>query len=61
VVGGWPRTDEPIQPYTTAETMDAGWCWRIDHTDRINRATSTPARFLSEAAAEAEFRPKIRA
>lgn len=24
VIGGWPRTDEPIKPYTVAETMDAG-------------------------------------
>ena len=32
VVGGWTRgTDEPIQPFTTAQTMDAGWSWRIDH------------------------------
>ena len=28
----WTRgPDEPIQPYTTAETMNAGWAWRIDH------------------------------
>ncbi|RYD75093.1 MAG: FAD-dependent oxidoreductase, partial [Verrucomicrobiaceae bacterium] len=26
VIGGWARTDEPIFAYTTAETMDAGWC-----------------------------------
>src|SRR3984957_417036 len=37
VVGGWERTDEPILPYTTAETMDSGWCWRIDHEKLINR------------------------
>jgi hypothetical protein len=30
VIGGWPRAKgEPILPYTVAETMDAGWCWRI--------------------------------
>ena len=27
VIGGWDRTSEPILPYTTAETMDAGWAW----------------------------------
>jgi tryptophan halogenase len=31
VVGGWERTSEPILPYTTAETMDSGWCWQIEH------------------------------
>ena len=28
VVGEVPQTG-PIRPYTTAETMDNGWCWRI--------------------------------
>ena len=38
MVGSWPREpDEPILPYTTAETMDCGWCWRIDHEHEINR------------------------
>src|ERR1700722_5960974 len=37
VVGSWDRTDEPILPYTTAETMDAGWCWRIEHEHAVNR------------------------
>lgn len=37
VVGNWPRTDEPILPYTTAETMNAGWCWRIEHEPTVNR------------------------
>jgi tryptophan 7-halogenase len=27
VIGGWDRAEEPIKPYTTAETMNAGWCW----------------------------------
>jgi tryptophan halogenase len=58
VVGGWVRTDEPIQPYTTAETMTTGWCWRIDHTDRINRGYVHSSAFISVADAEAEFRAK---
>ncbi len=37
VIGGWDRTDEPIQPYTTAETMNSGWAWQIDHEKLINR------------------------
>lgn len=37
VAGGWDRGDEPILPYTLSETMDSGWCWRIDHPDRIHR------------------------
>jgi len=58
VVGGWQRQDEPIQPYTTAETMDAGWCWRIDHEFRINRGYVYSSAFISDEAAEAEFRKK---
>jgi tryptophan halogenase len=37
VAGGWERTDEPVLPYTLADTMPDGWCWRIDHPDRIHR------------------------
>jgi tryptophan halogenase len=37
VAGGWERTDEPVLPYTLSDTMDSGWCWRIDHPDRIHR------------------------
>jgi tryptophan halogenase len=31
IIAGWRRTHEPIKPYTTAETMKAGWCWQIEH------------------------------
>jgi tryptophan halogenase len=59
VVGGWPRgEDEPIQPYTVAETMDAGWNWRIDHDHRINRGYVYSSDFLSDAQADEEFRRK---
>jgi tryptophan halogenase len=59
VVGGWDRgADEPIQPYTIAETMDAGWCWRIDHTNRVNRGYVFSSGFLSDEQAEAELRRK---
>lgn len=53
---------EPIRPYTTAETMDHGWCWRIDHEHHINRGYVYSSAFVSDADAEAEFRrrsPKV--
>ena len=53
-----PRTDEPIQPYTTAETMDAGWCWQIEHEHRINRGYVYCSAFISDEDAEREFRRK---
>lgn len=62
VVGGWQRTDEPIKPYTTAETMDAGWCWQIEHEHRINRGYVYSGDFITDEAADAEFRaqnPKV--
>jgi tryptophan halogenase len=58
VWGGWERTDEPIRPYTTAEAMNAGWCWRIDHEFLINRGYVYSSAFLSDDEAEQEFRAK---
>lgn len=58
VIGPWQRTDEPIQPYTTAETMNAGWCWRIEHEDRIDRGYVYSSDFISDDEAEQEFRQK---
>jgi tryptophan halogenase len=58
VVGGWTRTDEPIKPYTTAETMNAGWCWQIEHENRINRGYVYSSDFISDEEADAEFRSK---
>ncbi len=58
LVGEWPRTDEPIQPYTLAETMDCGWCWRIDHDTVISRGYVYSSSFLADADAEQEFRVK---
>ncbi len=56
VVGGWDRTNEPIAPYTTAQTMNAGWSWQIEHEKRINRGYVYCADFISDADAEKEFR-----
>ena len=55
VIGGWERTDEVIQPYTTAETMDCGWCWRIDHETFINRGYVYASNFIGDDAAREEF------
>ena len=58
VVGGWERTDEPILPYTTAETMEAGWSWQIEHEHHVNRGYVYSSQFLSDDEAQAEFRRK---
>ncbi len=58
VIGGWDRAEEPIKPYTTAETMNGGWCWQIDHEHRINRGYVYSSSFLSDDDAETEFRAK---
>ena len=64
VIAGWERTDEPIHPYTTAETMDHGWCWQIEHETFINRGYVYSSDFVSDDDARAEFlakNPKITA
>lgn len=58
VIAGWPRTDEPIKPYTVAETMAAGWCWQIEHEHWINRGYVYSSPFLSDEEALREFRAK---
>ena len=58
VIAGWPRTTEPLQAYTVAETMDAGWCWQIEHEHWINRGYVYSSRFIDDETALAEFRAK---
>ena len=58
VIAGWSRTHEPIKPYTTAETMSAGWCWQIEHEHFINRGYVYSSTFISDEAAAREFREK---
>ena len=58
VVGGWQRTDEPVHPYTTCETMNSGWCWQIEHENRINRGYVFCSDFISDDEAERELRTK---
>jgi tryptophan halogenase len=56
VVGSWERApDEPILPYTTVETMDAGWCWKIEHEKYVNRGYVYCSADISEDQAHAEF------
>lgn len=55
VIGGWHRTTEKIRPYTTVETMDAGWAWQIEHETFINRGYVYSSAFLSDDAAREEF------
>jgi tryptophan halogenase len=64
VVGGWDRQasrdprDQIIKPYTTCETMEAGWAWQIEHEHRINRGYVYCPDFITDEQAEAEFRAK---
>ncbi len=62
VIGGWERADEPILPYTTAETMNHGWCWQIEHETFINRGYVYSSKFVSDDDALTEFfekNPKV--
>lgn len=58
VVGGWERGDETILPFTTAEQMDAGWCWQIEHEHHINRGYVYSSQAISDDEAAAEFLKK---
>ena len=55
VIGGWERTDEPIAAYTTAETMEAGWAWQIEHEHHVNRGYVYSSPAISDEAACEEF------
>ncbi len=58
VVARWDRSVERIKPYTTAEAMQAGWCWQTDHPNSIARGYVYSSRFVSDVDAEDEFRAK---
>ena len=62
VIGGWERTTEPILPYTTAETMEAGWAWQIEHEHHVNRGYVYCSQAISDEMACEEFlrkNPKV--
>jgi tryptophan halogenase len=54
IVGEWER-DEPIRPCTTCTTMECGWMWRIEHTDKINQAYVFSSRHINEDDAREEY------
>jgi len=58
VAGAWDRSDEHLNPFTTAETMNCGWSWRIEHDHHINRGYVYSSDFISDDEAEQEFREK---
>ena len=59
IFGGWDRSEGDVfHPYTTAETMNAGWCWRIEHETKINRGYVYSSDFISDEEAEQEFKAK---
>lgn len=59
LVGGWQRgDDEPIMAYTTAEAMDYGWSWKIEHEQTVNRGYVYCSDMISDDTAFEEFRRK---
>jgi tryptophan halogenase len=59
VLGSWQiEPGEVILPYTTAETMNSGWAWRIDHQDSVNRGYVYSSAHISDEEAQAEFAAK---
>ena len=57
IVGAHDRSDT-IRPYTTAETMDHGWCWRIELPDRVTRGYVHSSQFCTPEEAMDELRSK---
>ncbi|MDG2004326.1 MAG: tryptophan 7-halogenase, partial [Novosphingobium sp.] len=57
VVGDIARTGT-IRPYTTAQTMDNGWCWRIELPDRESVGYVFSSQFCSVESAMAELKAK---
>ena len=54
IVGDWERR-EPIRPCTTCTTMQCGWMWRIEHTDKINQAYVFSSHYISDDDAREEY------
>lgn len=57
VVGSW-KLDEEIQPFTTSETMDHGWCWRIEFDDHVTRGYVHSSLFCTPEQAAEELKAK---
>ena len=60
VIGSWqrPEDDTDVRPYTTVETMDHGWCWRIDFLDIVTRGYVFSTAFCSPDEAMREMKAK---
>ncbi|MDJ0840577.1 MAG: tryptophan 7-halogenase [Acidobacteriota bacterium] len=52
--GPVPRSKPPF-PHTTAETMDAGWCWNVPQLDEDHVGYVFCSRFLDDETARAEL------
>ena len=57
IIGSW-RRDGRIRPYTTAETMEHGWCWQIEFYDRVTRGYVFSSQSCSEDEAAEEMKRK---
>lgn len=57
VVGNAPHHGH-IKPYTTAETMDHGWCWNIPQIDEDHLGYVFSSRFCDTEQATVEFQTK---
>ena len=57
VIGSWQRAG-PILPYTTAETMEHGWAWRIEFLDQVTRGYVFSSAFATVDEATAELKTK---
>ncbi|MFP6611962.1 MAG: tryptophan halogenase family protein [Pirellulales bacterium] len=55
VVGYWQR-DDVVLPYTTVDTMENGWCWRIDFLDEVSRGYVFCSQFCDPPAAMDEMK-----
>jgi tryptophan halogenase len=56
IVGGYPRGDIPVLPYTGSHTMSAGWTFATEHWDRVNLGYVFSSSHLGDEEAEREFR-----
>ncbi len=57
-VGSWTNEGDTVLPYTTAETMEHGWCWRIDFDDHVTRGYVFSSQFCDDETAIKELRQK---
>jgi tryptophan halogenase len=57
VIGSWQR-NSAILPYTTSQTMNHGWCWRIEFEDIVTRGYVYSSQFCSDDEAIEELKLK---